>query len=52
MGPLSILSEFPAWLDLLIGFIIGIGFGFAPEQLHFRRAANWQVCFTGTIPLF
>jgi len=47
MGPLSILSEFPEWLDLLIGFIIGIGFGFALEQAGFSSSRKLAGMFYG-----
>jgi hypothetical protein len=47
MGPLSILSEFPAWLDLLVGFIIGIGFGFALEQAGFSSSRKLAGMFYG-----
>ena len=47
MGPLSILSEFPEWLDLLVGFIIGIGFGFALEQAGFSSSRKLAGMFYG-----
>ena len=47
MGPLSIFSEFPAWLDLLVGFIIGIGFGFALEQAGFSSSRKLAGMFYG-----
>jgi hypothetical protein len=47
MGPLSIFSEFPEWLDLLAGFIIGIGFGFALEQAGFSSSRKLAGMFYG-----
>jgi uncharacterized protein len=47
MGPLSIFSEFPEWLDLLVGFIIGIGFGFALEQAGFSSSRKLAGMFYG-----
>ena len=47
MGPLSILSEFPEWLDLLVGFVIGIGFGFALEQAGFSSSRKLAGMFYG-----
>lgn len=47
MGPLSILSEFPEWLDLLAGFVIGIGFGFALEQAGFSSSRKLAGMFYG-----
>ena len=47
MGPISILSEFPEWLDLLVGFVIGIGFGFALEQAGFSSSRKLAGMFYG-----
>ncbi len=47
MGPLSIISEFPEWVNLLIGFIIGIGFGFALEQAGFSSSRKLAGMFYG-----
>jgi len=47
MGPLSIFSELPEWLNLLIGFIIGIGFGFALEQAGFSSSRKLAGMFYG-----
>src|SRR5665811_1623556 len=47
MGPLSILSEFPEWLDLLIAFFIGTGFGFALEQAGFSSSRKLAGMFYG-----
>ncbi|TNF40300.1 MAG: sulfurtransferase, partial [Bacteroidetes bacterium] len=47
MGPLSIMSEFPEWVNLLIGFIIGIGFGFALEQAGFSSSRKLAGMFYG-----
>lgn len=47
MGPLSIISEFPEWVNLLIGFIIGVGFGFALEQAGFSSSRKLAGMFYG-----
>lgn len=47
MAPLSILTEMPAWLNLLIAFIIGIGFGFALEQAGFSSSRKLAGMFYG-----
>ena len=47
MGPLSILSEFPLWLNLLIAFVIGIGFGFVLEQAGFSSSRRLAGMFYG-----
>lgn len=47
MGPLSILSNFPEWLNLLIAFLIGIGFGFALEQAGFSSSRKLAGMFYG-----
>ena len=47
MGPLSILSEFPEWLNLTIAFLIGIGFGFALEQAGFSSSRKLAGMFYG-----
>ena len=47
MGPLSVFSEFPEWLNLLVGFIIGIGFGFALEQAGFSSSRKLAGMFYG-----
>jgi len=47
MGPLSIISELPEWVNLLIGFIIGIGFGFALEQAGFSSSRKLAGMFYG-----
>lgn len=47
MGPLSILSELPEWVNLLTGFIIGIGFGFALEQAGFSSSRKLAGMFYG-----
>lgn len=47
MGPLSIFSELPEWLNLAIGFIIGIGFGFALEQAGFSSSRKLAGMFYG-----
>jgi len=47
MGPISILSELPEWLNLLIAFLIGIGFGFALEQAGFSSSRKLAGMFYG-----
>jgi len=47
MGPISIISEFPEWLNLLIAFFIGIGFGFALEQAGFSSSRRLAGMFYG-----
>jgi len=47
MGPYLILSEAPGWLNLLTGFIIGIGFGFALEQAGFSSSRKLAGMFYG-----
>lgn len=47
MGPISILSELPEWLNLLVAFIIGIGFGFALEQAGFSSSRKLAGMFYG-----
>ena len=47
MGPISIISELPEWLNLLIAFFIGIGFGFALEQAGFSSSRRLAGMFYG-----
>ena len=47
MGPISILSELPEWMNLLIAFLIGIGFGFALEQAGFSSSRKLAGMFYG-----
>lgn len=47
MGPISILSEIPEWLNLTIAFLIGIGFGFALEQAGFSSSRKLAGMFYG-----
>ena len=47
MGPLSTLYNFPECLNLLVGFIIGIGFGFALEQAGFSSSRKLAGMFYG-----
>ncbi len=47
MGPLSILAEFPEWMNLLIALLIGIGFGFALEQAGFSSSRKLAGMFYG-----
>jgi hypothetical protein len=47
MGPFTSISGFPVWLDLLIAFLIGIGFGFALEQAGFSSSRKLAGMFYG-----
>ena len=47
MGPISSLINMPEWLDLLIAFLIGIGFGFALEQAGFSSSRRLAGMFYG-----
>lgn len=47
MGPLNSFMVFPEWLDLLIAFLIGIGFGFALEQAGFSSSRKLAGMFYG-----
>ena len=47
MGPFTSVEGFPAWLDLLIAFLIGTGFGFALEQAGFSSSRKLAGMFYG-----
>ncbi len=47
MGPLSIISEFPEWINLLIALFIGIGFGYTLEQAGFSSSRKLAGMFYG-----
>jgi uncharacterized protein len=47
MAPVALIPGFPAWLDLLIAFLIGIGFGFALEQAGFSSSRKLTGMFYG-----
>jgi uncharacterized protein len=47
MAPLSTLSSFPAWLNLPIALLIGIGFGFSLEQAGFSSSRKLAGMFYG-----
>ena len=47
MGPFSTTPGFPVWLDLLLAFLIGIGFGFALEQAGFSSSRKLAGMFYG-----
>jgi hypothetical protein len=47
MGPISVISSLPEWANLLSGFIIGIGFGFALEQAGFSSSRKLAGMFYG-----
>ncbi|WP_167604715.1 YeeE/YedE thiosulfate transporter family protein [Maribellus sediminis] len=47
MGPITVLNELPQWLNLGIGFLIGIGFGFALEQAGFSSSRKLAGMFYG-----
>jgi uncharacterized protein len=47
MGPISSLINMPVWLDLLIAFLIGTGFGFSLEQAGFSSSRKLVGMFYG-----
>jgi uncharacterized protein len=47
MGPFTSTAGFPVWLDLLIAFMIGIGFGFSLEQAGFSSSRKLAGMFYG-----
>lgn len=47
MGPISSLFTLPEWLDLLIAFLIGTGFGFSLEQAGFSSSRKLAGMFYG-----
>jgi uncharacterized protein len=47
MAPVALIQGFPAWLDLLIAFAIGIGFGYALEQAGFSSSRKLTGMFYG-----
>ncbi|MBE0673776.1 MAG: YeeE/YedE family protein [Bacteroidales bacterium] len=47
MGPLNLYTDMPLWLDLLIAFFIGTGFGFALEQAGFSSGRKLVGMFYG-----
>jgi uncharacterized protein len=47
MGPISSLTQLPQWLDLLIAFLIGTGFGFSLEQAGFSSSRKLVGMFYG-----
>jgi len=47
MAPISSLILLPQWLDLLIAFLIGTGFGFALEQAGFSSSRRLAGMFYG-----
>jgi uncharacterized protein len=47
MGPISSLTILPEWLDLLIAFLIGIGFGISLEQAGFSSSRKLAGMFYG-----
>lgn len=47
MGPISVLHDLPQWLNLLIAFLIGTGFGFALEQAGFSSSRKLAGMFYG-----
>jgi rhodanese-related sulfurtransferase len=47
MGPIAALPGFPFWMNLMMAFIIGIGFGFALEQAGFSSCRKLAGMFYG-----
>jgi hypothetical protein len=47
MGPISSIIQLPVWLDLLIAFLIGTGFGFSLEQAGFSSSRKLVGMFYG-----
>lgn len=47
MGPISSYFLFPEWLDMLVAFLIGTGFGFALEQAGFSSSRKLAGMFYG-----
>lgn len=47
MGPISSLIQLPHWIDLLIAFLIGTGFGFSLEQAGFSSNRKLVGMFYG-----
>ena len=47
MGPISITFEFSEWINLLIAFLIGIGFGYSLEQAGFSSSRKLAGMFYG-----
>src|SRR5512147_2737442 len=47
MGPINAIIHLPVWLDLLIAFMIGIGFGFSLEQAGFSSSRKLAGMFYG-----
>jgi uncharacterized protein len=47
MGPISSLVQIPHWLDMLIAFLIGTGFGFSLEQAGFSSSRKLVGMFYG-----
>jgi hypothetical protein len=47
MGPFTSIPGFPVWLDLVIAFLIGTGFGFALEQAGFSSSRKLVGMFYG-----
>lgn len=47
MAPITSMVVIPEWLDLLIAFLIGMGFGFALEQAGFSSSRKLTGMFYG-----
>lgn len=47
MAPITTMFQIPEWLDLLIAFLIGTGFGFALEQAGFSSSRKLAGMFYG-----
>ena len=47
MGPISSYIQFPEWIEMLMAFLIGTGFGFALEQAGFSSSRKLAGMFYG-----
>ena len=47
MGPYLVVSDAPEWMNLLTGFLVGIGFGISLEQAGFSSSRKLAGMFYG-----